>query len=373
MIDDYRVLKNRMDMKNFIHNIGTSAVVLLMLIAIAGCEDKENKKVEDKLSVKTEADNVIDVVTTIKVRLSDFHTQIVSNGKIEATNIADLMFGSNGGIIERVYVKNGQYVKKGQAIASLDKSDLINTIEKKKMDCEMSEFQLKDILIGQGYSYDNQSEIPQKILRLAMIKSGYLRDKKELDEYQQQMEKTTLRAPFSGLIANLTAKSHSATGTDPVCQLISQNSMEVQFPLVENEVRLIKVGDPVSIKTYDDGDSPMTGRIKSINPMVNKDGLIMISATVNPSHKLISGMSVRVFINKTVSDQIVVPKTAVVRRSDRDVVFTVEKNKAVWHYVNIGIENLKEYTIADGIKPGMEVIVSGSQNLSDGSVVKVQK
>ena len=133
------------------------------------------------------------------------------------------------------------------------------------------------------------------------------------------------------------------------------------------------MGDPVSIKTYDDGDSPMTGRIKSINPMVNKDGLIMISATVKPSHKLISGMSVRVFINKTVSDQIVVPKTAVVRRSDRDVVFTVEKNKAVWHYVNIGIENLKEYTIADGIKPGMEVIVSGSQNLSDGSVVKVQK
>ena len=80
----------------------------------------------------------------------------------------------------------------------------------------------------------------------------------------------------------------------------------------------------------------------------------------------------RVLVNKTAPDQIVVPKTAVVRRSERDVIFTVNDNKAEWHYVNIGLENMTEYTITDGLEPGMEVIISGSQNLADGSAVKVQ-
>ena len=40
--------------------------------------------------------------------------------------------------------------------------------------------------------------------------------------------------------------------------------------------------------------------------------------------------------------------------------------------MNIGLENMTEYTITDGLEPGMEVIISGSQNLADGSAVKVQ-
>ena len=113
--------------------------------------------------------------------------------------------------------------------------------------------------------------------------------------------------------------------------------------------------------------NPMVGAV-----LVDKDGLITVEATVESGANLISGMSVRVLVNKTAPDQIVVPKTAVVRRSERDVIFTVNDNKAEWHYVNIGLENMTEYTITDGLEPGMEVIISGSQNLADGSAVKVQ-
>ena len=333
------------------------------------CKGEGNKTVDQNVPLK--ADTITGVVRTVKVKPSDFKVQMVSNGKVEATNIAELMFRTNG-IISRVYVKNGQHVQKGQAIASLDKSDLQGDIAKKEMECEMSEFQLKDILIGQGYSYEEQDKIPAKILRLAMIKSGYLRDRKELEELKQHLEQTTLRAPFAGLVADLDAKPHSSAGTEPVCRIVGQSGMEVKFPLVENEVRLVRVGDAVTILTYGDGEKPLAGRIRAINPIVDKDGLITVEATVESGANLISGMSVRVLVNKTAPDQIVVPKTAVVRRSERDVIFTVNDNKAEWHYVNIGLENMTEYTITDGLEPGMEVIISGSQNLADGSAVKVQ-
>ena len=342
---------------------------MLLAVVFPGCKGEGNKTVDQNVPLK--ADTITGVVRTVKVKPSDFKVQMVSNGKVEATNIAELMFRTNG-IISRVYVKNGQHVQKGQAIASLDKSDLQGDIAKKEMECEMSEFQLKDILIGQGYSYEEQDKIPAKILRLAMIKSGYLRDRKELEELKQHLEQTTLRAPFAGLVADLDAKPHSSAGTEPVCRIVGQSGMEVKFPLVENEVRLVRVGDAVTILTYGDGEKPLAGRIRAINPIVDKDGLITVEATVESGANLISGMSVRVLVNKTAPDQIVVPKTAVVRRSERDVIFTVNDNKAEWHYVNIGLENMTEYTITDGLEPGMEVIISGSQNLADGSAVKVQ-
>lgn len=342
---------------------------MLLAAVFPGCKGEDNKTVDQNVPLK--ADTITGVVRTVKVKPSDFKVQMVSNGKVEATNIAELMFRTNG-IISRVYVKNGQHVQKGQAIASLDKSDLQGDIAKKEMECEMSEFQLKDILIGQGYSYEEQDKIPAKILRLAMIKSGYLRDRKELEELKQHLEQTTLRAPFAGLVADLDAKPHSSAGTEPVCRIVGQSGMEVKFPLVENEVRLVRVGDAVTILTYGDGEKPLAGRIRAINPIVDKDGLITVEATVESGANLISGMSVRVLVNKTAPDQIVVPKTAVVRRSERDVIFTVNDNKAEWHYVNIGLENMTEYTITDGLEPGMEVIISGSQNLADGSAVKVQ-
>ena len=360
---------NIQTMKKPIYKILPPVALMLLAAVFPGCKGEGNKTVDQNVPLK--ADTITGVVRTVKVKPSDFKVQMVSNGKVEATNIAELMFRTNG-IISRVYVKNGQHVQKGQAIASLDKSDLQGDIAKKEMECEMSEFQLKDILIGQGYSYEEQDKIPAKILRLAMIKSGYLRDRKELEELKQHLEQTTLRAPFAGLVADLNAKPHSSAGTEPVCRIVGQSGMEVKFPLVENEVRLVRVGDAVTILTYGDGEKPLAGRIRAINPIVDKDGLITVEATVESGANLISGMSVRVLVNKTAPDQIVVPKTAVVRRSERDVIFTVNDNKAEWHYVNIGLENMTEYTITDGLEPGMEVIISGSQNLADGSAVKVQ-
>lgn len=86
----------------------------------------------------------------------------------------------------------------------------------------------------------------------------------------------------------------------------------------------------------------------------------------------IDGMNVRVRIRKTIPDQIVVPKSAVVLRSDRQVVFSYDGNgRAQWNYVTTGFENLDQYTITEGLTPGMEIITSGNVNLAHESPVTV--
>ena len=58
-------------------------------------------------------------------------------------------------------------------------------------------------------------------------------------------------------------------------------------------------------------------------------------------------------------------------RSGKQVVFTLDGDKALWNYVRTGLENDSCYTIVEGLKPGDQVITSGNINLAHEAPVKV--
>ena len=83
-------------------------------------------------------------------------------------------------------------------------------------------------------------------------------------------------------------------------------------------------------------------------------------------------MNVRASAFRSVGKQWVVPKTAVVLRTGKQVVFTVVDGKAVWNYVQTGLENATEYTVTgETLKEGDLIIVTGNINLAHESPVKV--
>ena len=91
--------------------------------------------------------------------------------------------------------------------------------------------------------------------------------------------------------------------------------------------------------------------------------------------KLFDGMNVRISVKRSLEGQMVIPKTAVVLRSGKQVMFVVEDGKAMWKYVHTGLENMTEYTLtnwkADGLEEGMKVIITGNVNLAHEAPVKV--
>lgn len=318
-----------------------------------------------------EADRLLDVVTTMRVEPQTFYMEIISAGRIEAGERLPLVF-EHTGKVKKVLVQNGQSVAQGQAIAELDPSEIDRSIARKKIDCEESEISLRDILIGQGYSYENKEEIPEKQLQLALLKSGYLRNKNDMEDLMLQKEQSVLRAPFAGVVANLNIRPGETIGNGSVCEIIGRSGMEVVFPVLPNEIGMIRNGQPVGVKIIGDSREPLSGRVLSINPVINDKGQIDVTASVQPDPALIPGMSVSVSVKEAVANQLVLPKTAVVERSGRKVVFTVKDSKAYWHYVTLGLQNTTSYTVTDGLEAGEEVVTSGAQNLSDGITVIVQ-
>ena len=324
--------------------------MLLCCLAYGGmtsCSGKKSDADEQDKGVSTVLPDSKNEVTVQILKRCDFHHELVSNGKVSARGQADLRFETNE-VIAHVYVKNGDRVRKGQKLAELDKFRLEQKLSQAEDALLKAELELKDVLIGQGYTPDDFSKVPEETMKLAKVKSGYEQSKSQYELTKRETEHATLVAPFDGIVANLFSKPYNLANTsEAFCTVIDTRGMETDFTVLENELAFIKTGDKVMITPYAGGGS-YEGSVSEINPLVDANGMV-------------------------------IPKTAVVLRSGKQVVFTLKEGKAMWNYVHTGLENATEYVVSDKSQGGVEdgllegdtVIVTGNLNLAHETEVTI--
>lgn len=351
------------------------AIILSLICMLSSCTVKSGKDSDGEDISSRAIDSVtnkIAEVTVVELQPTVFSHEIVSNGHLAAREKVDVNFQTSG-LISAIYVKNGQHVAKGQKIASLDSYKLQNQLAKDRNAVESARLEMQDVIIGQGYDPQHPEKVPQDVTDLARLRSGLKQAELAVAATQREIDDATLVAPISGTIANLTTKAHNMSSTsEPLCRIINEGNMEVEFSVLESELPMIKTGDAVSVTPFSGGESRQ-GKVTEINPMVDENGMVKVWASVAGGNGLIDGMNVRVSVKRAVEKALVVPKSAVVLRSGRPVVFTLNGDKAMWNYVTTGLENLGEYTITDGLNPGQIVIISGNLNLAHESPVKLKK
>ena len=98
--------------------------------------------------------------------------------------------------------------------------------------------------------------------------------------------------------------------------------------------------------------------------------MVQIKASVeNPQSKLYDGMNVMIRVQRAVDKQLLIPKSALVLRNGRKVVFTYKKGLAQWVYVQTSLENSESYVVTEGLNQGDSVIYEGNINLAHESPV----
>ncbi len=348
-------------------------ILISALLLTIACEEKQDKKEELLKSTYQVEKNKVD---TIILKRGVFKQQLNSNGKLKSINKSDLRFGESGKIIE-INVKNGLHVKKGDIIARLDSEALELSIKGSKVAMSKAELQMKDYLIGQGCDINNMGSIDSNMLSVAEIRSGYADANASLQIAEQRLKSRVIVAPFDGVIANLDLKVNEYF-SDKFCTLIDDSKFEVEFPVLETEVYIVKKGGEVSINPFSDTQTNLKGTITEVNPVVDKNGLIKIRAMVRNNGKLMEGMNVNTYVEKDVYNKLVVPKSAVVIRDNLEVLFTYEKDgTAKWTYVHTAMANKDYYVVEPNedrsaeLKEGNAVIYVGNLNLADGSQVEI--
>ena len=345
--------------------------LMLWLAAMVACSERELEDKEENSSLQ----ELPPVSVGVEVLDSaDFHMEIISNGKLESAQKAEMRFRINERI-SKVYVKNGQSVRKGAILARLDDFELRNKLILSKLALENARVSLMDILIEQGYELQDSASIPEQKWTLAKIKSGYERAKTDMELAQFNLEQTALYASTSGIIADLAVKENGYPSTqEPFCRIININQMEMSFPIMEPEMGLVNAGQRVKIIPYYQ-EEPVAGSIVSVNPVVDESGLIQVVARISGAtagQTLFEGMNARVLVNKKIGKMLAVPKTAVTLRSGRQVVFVYNVGIAKWIYVESGLENSTHVVIKGGLSAGDSVIVEGNLHLANDSRVTLK-
>ncbi|MDP5170468.1 MAG: efflux RND transporter periplasmic adaptor subunit, partial [Bacteroidia bacterium] len=312
-------------------------------------------------------------VDTAHVVEGTFYREILSNGKLEALRRAELRF-RQGGEVQAVFVKNGEWVQKGQLLARLDTFPAWLAWQQAKEAQAKAQMEFGIWRIEMSLDETDSAHAPPTQWATGLTKSGLAQARLATLRAARSLEECSLRAPFAGRVANLETQAYQlVTGADPFCALLQDNQLQVSFPILESERQYLNTGQPVSLSIMAISEEEATASITEINPVVNEQGLIQVRATLsNPGKKWISGMNVKVSAKEARPGQMIVPKSANIRRQERDVIFTWSNDTVYWNYVQISGENQTQLTIEEGLRPGQIVVTDGQLNLSHQALVKIR-
>ncbi|WP_150450795.1 efflux RND transporter periplasmic adaptor subunit [Arenibacter lacus] len=354
-----------------------TVVILSLSLALFSCKQEQAKAEEGTIEKKQYLPEKNEVDAMV-LKEGVFSKEIVSNGKLIAFQKNNLRFDVSENL-DRLLVKNGDNVKQGQTLAVLKDFTYKQAYTKAKINLKKAELEFHDKLVGRGYETFNQEDIPVDEYEMLAIRSGYKDALHDLENAEFNLKATQLIAPFSGKVANVQGKQFEKinAGTE-VMTLINDNIFEVEFYLIESEVSEIAVNGQVQLTPFAI-DKTYQGQIETINPQVEKDGTVLVKARVKNDGQLLEGMNVKVFIQKDIPNQFVVPKTSVVLRQNQEVLFTIKSGKTYWTYVQTTNENSKQYAViphpdksSATLKAGDTIVVAGNLNLAHDTEVVVK-
>ena len=349
-------------------------LAVLAITAVAGCKPKADEASDESKLKYSPQINEVEVVTLTR---RDFPMQLLSNGKLSAARKSALYF-SETGVITKINAINGSSVREGTVIAELDASEQKASLASARIELDKARLDFLDVLAGLGYSAADTSSVPEDVLALARIRSGYSSARSSYEKAQRALQGTVIRAPFSGKVADLTLKQWDRTGSDPFCTIIDDSSFDVSFTALESEYSFLERGQSVSVSLFGDDAATVSGRITAVNPTIDKQGQIGVTASVASARGLVDGMNVKVTVERILKGQLVVPKSAVVIRDNLEVVFRYNSGKSDWVYVHTLKANSDSYVIEANAERGAElhegdlIIVKGNLNLADGSEVTLK-
>jgi membrane fusion protein (multidrug efflux system) len=198
----------------------------------------------------------------------------------------------------------------------------------------------------------------------------------ELEGAETRLQKTTIRAPFTGVLGlrQVNVGQYVEPG-DPVVEITQVHPLELVFSLPQRHVSEIAVGQKV-LGLVGLCEARFEGQVDAVDPRVDPaTRSVRVHALVpNEKGSLYSGMSVRVrLLVETIPGALVVPQEAIVRQGTKHIVYSVDGDGlAQQHEVTLGEFFVDGVHVPYGIGAGARVVAAGQQKLSPGTPTRAQ-
>ncbi|MBN7810423.1 efflux RND transporter periplasmic adaptor subunit [Algoriphagus sp. H41] len=312
-------------------------------------------------------------VRTATAERKSFDYLVNAIGKLEAQSEVKALVEREG-YLEEVLVLEGHSVQKGQLIARLDRREAEFAVEKARIAVVKAQSELEVLKNQYHLALESQDTAVAKLVQnRILVNSGLSLAEVELKEAELNLARCEVRAPVSGQIANIKFKQGSlVTKNAEFAEILSTDQLLLRVKVLESDIPLVSSAQKAEVYPISDPQNALVGTVTAINPKVDENGLVQVSLTLNSSKNLLPGMNARAVIRAPQSNSLVVPKDAVVYRSGRAVVFTVEGGKeSKWNYVEVGKDNGREIEILEGIPENSTVITSNNLQLAHQAPIQI--
>lgn len=351
--------------------------ILFGIFSIFSCKQHE-PPVEENNILRVENELPPSSVQVCQVEARGFKMRFHATGILDAKRKVDVSLPRSG-LLLCVPETEGQWVSEGQRIAQLDTTLLHLEWEQAILSLNEAEVNKKDLLIANGGNADVDTSVSPQKLKLILTLSGYDKALHAIRLADYELVNSTVFAPFEGRIVNIKANAgeQSAAGK-VICTLFDPYSFETVFSLLQHEATNLNLGQDIQVYPLALPSTQLGGQVTAINPVVDESGLIRVHAKIigdrERIEQLFLGMHVKIVIEKVVPGQLVLPKKAVIDRSGRSIVFTLDKeeNRAKWNEVVLAYENDIEVAISKGLKAKELAICEGNFNLNHDTPVQIQ-
>ncbi|MFC5976512.1 efflux RND transporter periplasmic adaptor subunit [Flavobacterium salmonis] len=333
--------------------------ILSVMLLGAGCgktKPDQNKAAEPvKVNVK-------------EIMVSPQSEVLQYSGTIEADNTVSIGF-SVPGRVNAVMVQEGQYVVKGQLLATIEQNSYQNNLIVANAGLEQTQdnFNRFDQLYKKG-------SLPQRDHIAA--KTSLAQAKANKETASKNLQDTKLYASFSGIITHkLTETGATAAPGIPAFTIVKTDKVYAVAAINENEISSLKIGANAKI-TIPSLDKNINGKVTIINPQaddMSKTYTVKIRLD-NPNGGLLPGMITDISISSgRTQNAVIIPAQSLVRDADNiNYVFIAKANNTAFKKrVNISkMTGTSDVIVNDGLQAGDKLIVNGQTNLEDGTPVK---
>lgn len=355
----------------------TFTIYLLVSWFAMSCENAN--KTENKESVEVPVLKIVEKDTTIE---NSFVTDIQAKKNIEIRSRIS-------GIIESIFVNEGQFVTKGQRLFKINDQELQMDLSKASANLQQAEADIKisEIEVAQLQSLFDKNFIASNELDLAKAKLASAKARKSYMEAEkntalQKISFTNITAPFDGVIDVIPFKEGSLLENGTLLTTLSDlNEVHAYFSIPENmyfelisnnqleKHQKIELVLPNGIKYQYDGT------LKTAEGEIDRaTGSIRYKVTFpNPDKLIKHGSSGKLVITELQEKSIIIPQKSTFSIQDKVYVFVLNnENKVAMKNIQVGATLQDTYIIEGGLNKGELIVYEGTQSLRDGDIVKVK-
>jgi membrane fusion protein (multidrug efflux system) len=306
-------------------------------------------------------------VNGIIVSQTDLEEGLFAIGTVLANEEVELRPEIAGKVVS-IQFKEGTTVQKGTLLVKLNDSDFKAQLAKAESSLKL----LNETAERQKKLYElngiSRQEYDEALNRVDAVKS-------DIQFIKAQIEKTEIRAPFTGQVGLKNISEGSYVGANYLIASMQQlNPLKIDFGIPEKYLSQVKTGKEITFTV--DGDEVIhTAKIYAVEPKVETATrtLKMRALAENPGNKIVPGSFARVKFSLSRTGQaILIPTQAIIPILKGKKVMVARNGMALSLNIVTGIRKNKEVEVVSGLNPGDTVITSGIMSLRDSMKVSVR-